>query len=216
MDDIEDFWDAIRAGDVGEVERLAGQDRGLLDARRWSNLQTPLMEASIWNQVGVVRWLMDRGADINEQANGGCTALWFACHNDYAPVVRLLMEGGGDPTITDPGGVTPLMIASQEGHIEVVRLLLGCPSAKATIDRRDRNGETALWRACFCGHGGVVTALLESGADPTIASNNGTTPMAIAKEVPEAGDAGGDDDNRDPDDAGLLSPPRAAGSAWRR
>jgi ankyrin repeat protein len=34
------------------------------------------------------------------------------------------------------------------------------------------------------GRGGVVRALLESGADPTIADNDGTTPMAIAKQDP--------------------------------
>jgi ankyrin repeat protein len=34
------------------------------------------------------------------------------------------------------------------------------------------------------GRGGVVRALLESGADPTIADKDGTTPMAIAKQDP--------------------------------
>jgi hypothetical protein len=39
----------------------------------------------------------------------------------------------------------------------------------------------ALLRACCYGRGGVVRALLESGTDPTFATNNGTTPTAIAK-----------------------------------
>jgi hypothetical protein len=33
-----------------------------------------------------------------------------------------------------------------------------------------------------------VQALLESGADPTIADNDGTTPMAIAKQDPDDDD----------------------------
>jgi hypothetical protein len=71
-----------------------------------------------------------------------------------------------------------------------VRVLLGHPSAKANINRRDDVGKTALWEACRMGRGGVVRALLGSGADPTIASNDGTTPLAIAKQDPDDVDAG--------------------------
>jgi hypothetical protein len=42
--------------------------------------------------------------------------------------------------------------------------------------------------AAFKGRGGGVRALLENGADPTIANHDnddGTTPMAVAKEVPQ-------------------------------
>jgi hypothetical protein len=41
---------------------------------------------------------------------------------------------------------------------------------------------TALHKACRYGRGEIVKALLESGADPTIANNEGTTPMASAKQ----------------------------------
>jgi ankyrin repeat protein len=102
-----------------------------------------------------------------------------------APAVRLLVERGADPAIANHVGLTPLMTASAGGHLEIVRFLLGLPSAKATIDRRDNYGQTALWLACSTARGGVVRALLEGGADPTIADNGGTTPMAIAKQEPE-------------------------------
>jgi ankyrin repeat protein len=38
-----------------------------------------------------------------------------------------------------------------------------------------------MWWACYMGRGEVVRALLESGADPKVAHNEGTTPVAIAK-----------------------------------
>jgi ankyrin repeat protein len=55
---------------------------------------TPLTEASGGGQVGVVRWLLDKGVAINEQTNPGHTALVCACRFGRTPVVRLLLERG--------------------------------------------------------------------------------------------------------------------------
>jgi hypothetical protein len=179
-----DIWRAARDGDVGEVERLLGHDPGLLNAKGgdWRRM-TPLMWASQGGHVNVVRCLLDKGAAINKHSRQRLTALWWASSEGRLPVVRLLLERGADPTIATDRGSTPLIAASRNDDPEVVRVLLDHPSAKATIDRRDDAGETALWLACYCGRGGVVRALLESGADPTIANNEGTTPMAVAKQL---------------------------------
>jgi ankyrin repeat protein len=181
---MDGIWQAAKAGDVGEVERLVGQDPGLLDAEDGGVGRTPLMLASRQGHVGVVRWLLRKGAAINEADLADQTALLYACEEGRAPVVSLLLERGADPTIANYAGRTPLMVASCDGHLEVVRLLLGHPSAKMIINHRENDGETALWRACKYGHGGVARALLEIGADPTIADNEGTTPVAISKQHP--------------------------------
>jgi ankyrin repeat protein len=101
---------------------------------------------------------------------GRATPAWRACW---------WIEGA------DSGGWTPLIVASQEGHISVVHLLLGHRSARGTINRRNHAGKTALGWACHYGHWKVARALLKSGANPTIADVDGTTPMAIAKRRPE-------------------------------
>jgi uncharacterized protein len=168
-------------GDVGEVERLVGQDPSRLDARDEAYGRTPLVYASCQGHASMVRWLLDKGAAVNNQCNCGRTALWLACSGGRLTVVRLLLERGADPTIATQGGTTPLMIASHLGHLEVVRLLLNHPSAKVIVNNRDGWGQTALWLACEGGRGGVVRALLESGADFTIADHNGISPVAIAK-----------------------------------
>jgi uncharacterized protein len=134
--------------------------------------------------VGVVRWLLRKGALVNV-ADDGMTALLHACWHRHIPVVRLLFERGADSHHRHTvWGETTLVGASFGGHLEIVRLLLAHPSAKATINRRDMMGTTAyvggLLQAAVRV---VVRALLEGGADPTIARNNGTTPVAIVKQI---------------------------------
>jgi ankyrin repeat protein len=177
------IWDAAKAGDLAEVERLVGQDRGLLDATDGLVGWTPLILASMEGHVGVVQWLLHQGMAVDGGICDKRTALWFACREGPTPVVRLLLERGTDPTIASLWDQTPLTVASSQGHLEVVRLLLGHPSARTTLNQRDDDGETALWYACYCGRGVVVRALLASGADPTIADKNGNTPMAVAKQL---------------------------------
>jgi ankyrin repeat protein len=81
---------AVAEGDLGEVERLVGEDPILLDTRDGRGM-TLLMLASWHSHVGVVRWLLDRGAAINEREDCGCTALWVASSVGRLPVVRRVM-----------------------------------------------------------------------------------------------------------------------------
>jgi ankyrin repeat protein len=174
------IWIAAKAGDLDEVQRLVGHDASLLNAVD-RNGYTPLMWASARGHINVVGWLIDKKAAIQETSNHGFSALWFACTHGHPLVARLLLQRGADPTIASVAGTTPLMMASTRPNLEVVHVMLSHPGAEATKDHRDPAGKTALWWACHEGLGGGVRALLDCGADPTIAGNDGTTPLAIAK-----------------------------------
>jgi ankyrin repeat protein len=160
-----------------------GQDPGLLDAEGREGL-TPLMLASEGGHLGVVRWLVDQGADATKRLQEGWDALVYACIEGRTAVAELLIEQGADPTTPDDSGSTPLITASQGGHLDLLRLLLGHPGVMTSLNHGDIRGRTALLWACRQGQGGAVRALLESGADPQIADKYGTTPMAIAKQTP--------------------------------
>jgi ankyrin repeat protein len=181
MSPTKSIWELAEEGDLQGVVGLVQEDAGLVDAENEEG-KTPLIEACEGGHLEVVRWLLDRGADINHQGNGGCTTLYWASNTEHTPVVRLLLEKGADPTIANTYDVTPLIVASYEGHTEIVRCLLDHPTAASTINLKNQFGHTALWLACSWGHCGAARALLEAGADPTIADPKKITPMAIAKK----------------------------------
>jgi uncharacterized protein len=148
-----DIWEAARNGDLRELERLVGQNPRLLNARDLIKGWTPLMWASAEGYVGMVRWLVDKGAAINGRSSLCYTALSLACGNGRTPVVRLLLERGGYACITNYSKETPLMIASNRGHLEVVHVLLGDLFGKMTINDCNTVGRTGGWPATRPGGG---------------------------------------------------------------
>jgi hypothetical protein len=120
------------------------------------------------------------GGGPGSSGQGGWTALSMAASKGHTPVVRLLLDRGADPTIANNDHCTPLLEAFRQGHLETVWCLLDHPSAAATINHFDRFHRTALMCACMIGRVDMVRALLEKGADPTIANDTGRTAMAVA------------------------------------
>jgi cytohesin len=52
----------------------------------------------------------------------------------------------------------------------------------ANPNAKDDNGWTPLHRAAYCGHVEIVMILLERGADPLIADNEGNIPLDYAED----------------------------------
>jgi ankyrin repeat protein len=120
--------------------------------------------------------------------NGLGFAVWS---DDDARVRRLLAEGASADDYGD--GVvdkTPLMESVDEiedfyddSRADVTRLLL---EHQADVNRRDRDGWTALHYAVGAGRAAVLL-LLEAGADPNAAAADGATPLHEAVRRMNAG-----------------------------
>lgn len=73
------------------------------------------------------------------------------------------------------GGMTPLHFAARQGHVEAVMSLL---EAGADINQVTGGDKTSpLLIAVVNGHFDLALQLLEKGADPSLASENGVTPL---------------------------------------
>ena len=67
------------------------------------------------------------------------------------------------------------MVAAYQGLDRIVKKLCGHP--QISINQQDRNGYTALIKACINGHDECKSILEESGADSRIRDFNGKTAM---------------------------------------
>lgn len=62
------------------------------------------MEACVAFKKGVIRMLLERGADVNLFDNNGCTALMRAAYGGYASLVEELIAYGADKEMVDKEG----------------------------------------------------------------------------------------------------------------
>jgi len=129
----------------------------------------------------MVAYLLDHGADINQQdSSKDYTALYLACKNGYLDVVELLVERGANGAISNRFGRTPLMVSSSRRRESIVALLLEEETALTTLDWQDGHGKTAVFRASARGYTSIVQLLVTAGADATLPTKEGTTPLAVA------------------------------------
>lgn len=118
----------------------------------------PLIIATIEDHAGIVRILLDEGADTSVAGHDGVTALIVAAQLGHLGVAKMLIEAGACLELATSGhGRTALIEAAREGHLEVNKALIG---AGANPDSRTHDGITRLYWACFEGHPGVVRVLL--------------------------------------------------------
>lgn len=69
--------------------------------------RTSLLSAAFYNNVELLEWLIEKGADINAKDNNGYTALHFAIQEAHDDSVTLLLNHSVDLNAKDNNGNTP-------------------------------------------------------------------------------------------------------------
>jgi ankyrin repeat protein len=177
---VDAIFRAVVDGVVQEVARLLDAEPHLLEARDEEEDRTPLVMAAEHGHAGVVRLLLERGADINASDDSDDTALHYAADKGHEEVVPVLLSRGADSSRQSLNGFTALRSASLHGHLSIVRQLLQHTGGRG-VDEGDFHGCTALRWACIKGHVEVARVLLLAGADHTIAAHMGLTPRQVAE-----------------------------------
>ncbi|WP_426671626.1 ankyrin repeat domain-containing protein [Mucilaginibacter sp. McL0603] len=87
---------------------------------------TPLGLACYFGQLEVARYLILKGADVNQPSNNGFHVfpIHSAAAGNYTDIVRILIENGAQVNVRQQAGATPLHSAAQNGNLELLIMLL--------------------------------------------------------------------------------------------
>jgi ankyrin repeat protein len=83
--------------------------------------ENALMMASLNGDLPLVKFLVDKGAEVSKK---GWTALHYAATNGHDDVVSYLLDKSAYIDAGSPNGTTPLMMAARGNHDTTVTLLL--------------------------------------------------------------------------------------------
>lgn len=159
---LEEFWKVIRSGDVEKIKQLNYLDSHL-QARNFHG-KTPLFWAAEKEKVGMVKFLLAEGAEVNGTVRGKCTPLHIATSNLRSEVVEQLIKAKANVNVKDKKGRTPLHYATikRKGQHEIVKWLLAAEGAEASVSAVDKYGNASLHYAAVNNNVEVLKLLLST------------------------------------------------------
>ena len=127
---------ALRDGSLKAAEVLIDVPQTDVEIRNRQD-ESALMMAALKGHLGLVRKLLQRGADVNKP---GWAPLHYAATGGHAEILRLLLDEHAYIDAPSPNGTTPLMMAAHYGTDAAVQLLL---EAGADASLRNERGLSA-------------------------------------------------------------------------
>lgn len=194
---------AALRGDIDALRDALAEDPGLIDDDRGHG---PLLCQALCGSAAAAALLLDFGVDPNlRDDEAGATPLHHAAWRDLPDVAHILLDGGADPYLRDRSyDATPLGWANEAGNDAMMELLverappdlvdsawLGDADRVRSIlrldpslaDGFDGGRISALRSAAWTGRTDVVRALIDFGANPSLAHpETGKTALDYATE----------------------------------
>ena len=124
LDDI-NLFEAAASGKFDAVAHLIYTHPDAIDAYAEDGF-TSLGLACYFGQFEVARYLVLKGADVNQPSNNGFNVypIHSAAAGNYTDIVRMLIDSGAKINVKQQAGATPLHSAAQNGNLEMLILLL--------------------------------------------------------------------------------------------
>ena len=139
--------------------------------------ESPIFMASWRGDPGLLKSLIDKGADVNTTISGN-SILHNLANRETPKSTAMVLEKGANANVLDSEGRLPLHIAVIEGNIETANLLI--KATKNVNQCENILGNTPLHVACINGDVKTALALIEAGAKTDITNQSGKTPLFYA------------------------------------
>jgi ankyrin repeat protein len=174
------YWKAIKEGNEEEVSRLLDADPTLVEKEELYG-DRPLAIAAEARQLGMVKLLVQRKADVNASGACGWTALHYAARSRLKEMVAFLLSKGAQARIRDMEGKTPLRYAFDMAQAGVMQMLLQHMGLQGLEERIEMKW-TPLMEACGVGKVGLVREIVQhmGGQELEEKDDNGTTALQWA------------------------------------
>ena len=167
---------AIKRGDIDQVERhiFWKTDINTLNI----DGQTPLHESAINGRIIISQYLLKNGAEIDKKNKNGQTALDVALVNGRTQLADVLID-----KFSASFDATQSLFDIVNQHVhdrDVIRFLV---RRGAAINSHDESGNTPLIIAVKNGKRLVAKHLIDNNANVNVASKDGVTPLATARNI---------------------------------
>lgn len=133
-------------------------------------LNSLLLRVSAKGDIKIVKYLIEKGANVNASDEFGWTPLTHAASGGHTETAKLLIKEGADVNKANNSGQTPLHAAASGNHTETAKLLI---EAWADINYADNKGWTPLHVAEYKKAYAMKQLLIEKGADEARETNKG-------------------------------------------
>jgi ankyrin repeat protein len=185
----EALFEAAKNGDLDQVQRLveSGADVNAVG----EHSITPFLWAYFSGHTEVVKYLLSRGGNVNYDGFSEGTLLTLAAFTGDVASISYLLDVGAEIDHAMPrGGETALHHAADNDQTDAIRLLI---RRGADVNHQTKHdgpselnfgtfwGETPLHVAAVRGDEAMIQALLAGGADKTIKTAEGETPLDQAE-----------------------------------
>ena len=202
---MQQFFDAIKTGNVDEVRQLVQQDASLKQARDASGASAVLaaaynmkpdvvnalielgapvdiFEASVLGKVDRIQEILKASpARVSEHAPDGFTPVALAAFFGQPAAVKALIAAGADVNAAakNPLQVAALHAAVAGGKLEIVKAVL---EAGADPNAQQQSGFRPIHEAGTKANRALAELLLAHGADPSLPNDAGTNAIDLARE----------------------------------
>ena len=183
-----------------QLENTAGNTNPIGNFRMSHGGSTPLLFAARQGDLATAQVLVEAGADVNDTAASGASALVIAAHSGHGPLGVYLLAQGADANAAG-AGYTALHAAVLRGQADLVEALLdhgadvnaplehGTPGRRFSADfslRYQLIGANAFWLAAKYGELDILRLLAAHNADPLAIPESGMPALQAAMGVTQS------------------------------